>query len=181
MRPGSLKSGRAAPGADEARGEKKGRGRVTHVSEERAIEAPADVVWRIVADSARWPEFFRTHDLRGRLTTVATDGETKRRLHFEPGWDWEEERGRVRVGEEIEWKATRPPQGFASYLTLIELVPGRGFTTLRFDVWFKQSKLFGRGARAKMVEDTVLTALIEIDRLAMKDLASRAPSDAIPR
>lgn len=138
------------------------------------MEAPADVVWSIVSDSARWPEFFRTHDLRGRLTTVALDGDARRRLHYEPGWDWEEERGRVTPGEEIEWKATRPPQGFKSYLTLVELVPGPGFTTLRFDVWFKQSALFGRGERKKLVEDTVLTALIEIDRLAMKALATRA-------
>ena len=150
---------------------------MTHISEERNIEAPPDRIWRVVADSRRWPEFYHTHDRRGRLKRVdylgreADEVGTRRRMHFQPGLPWDEELVRLEPESRLEWRGVRTP-AMKYYQTILELVPGPGYTTLRWDLYFELSgwsKFFAKKKVKAVLEDVILTALLEIDRMAMKE------------
>ena len=91
---------------------------MTHISEERNIEAPPERIWAVIASTPRWMEFYRTHDNRGRLKKAEYLGKeadevgARRRMHF---------------------------------------VPGSGFTTLRWDLYFELTAraASSRGGRSR--------------------------------
>ena len=149
---------------------------MTHISEERNIEAPPERIWAVIASTPRWMEFYRTHDNRGRLKKAEYLGKeadevgARRRMHFVPGLPWDEECVRFDPPHRLEWRGVRTP-GMKYYQTILELVPGSGFTTLRWDLYFELSgwsKVFVKKKVKRVLEDATLTALLEIDRLSMK-------------
>jgi hypothetical protein len=168
---------------------------MTHLAEERNLTASPERIWAIVADSRRWPEFYHTHDGLGKLRAVEFLGKpvdgvgARRRMTFTlvPPWDEEivrfeppatrDEAERAKASDRqpgeaiVELRGVRNP-GMKYWHVTMELVPGRSFTTLRWDLYFELARwsgLFGGKKRVKRVlEDVMLTGLLEIDRLASK-------------
>jgi hypothetical protein len=151
---------------------------VTHLSEERNIPATPAAVWAVVADTKRWPQFYATPRERGRLWSVEyldggkADGPgVRRRLHFSGLPAWDEQATRWRANDSITWLGTRNP-GQKYWTQQMEIVPGKGFVTLRWDVFFELQaprairKAFGRG-----MEDILVSSLARIERLSTE----RAP------
>lgn len=149
---------------------------MTHLSEERNIPTSAAAIWRVVADTTRWPQFYATPRELGKLRVVEyLDGATqdgpdvKRRLHFLGVPAWDEQATRWREGESFTWLGVRNP--WQRYWTQqMELIPGKGFTTLRWDIFYG---LDAPAALAKpfkrMMEDLMLASLGRIERLAVEE------------
>ena len=150
---------------------------MTHLSEERNIPTPPRAIWRVVADTKRWPQFFATPKERGRLRAVEyLDGATadgpdaRRRLHFTALPAWDEQVSKWREDEYVSWLGVRNP-GQKYWTQQFDLIPGRGFTTLRWDVFYE---LGGPRAMAKKVfrrtlDDLMVASLERIDRLAREE------------
>ena len=149
---------------------------MTHLSEERNIPAPPQAIWAVVSDTKRWPQFFATPKERGRLRAVeyldgaTSDGpDVRRRLHFTALPAWDEQVTKWSEAEYVTWLGVRNP--WQKYWTQqMELIPGRGFTTLRWDVFFE----LGAPAPAKKVfkrtlDDLMVASLERIERLVAED------------
>lgn len=149
---------------------------MTHLSEERNIPTPPGPLWRVVSDTKRWPQFFATPKERGKLRAVEyLDGATfdgpdvKRRLHFTLLPAWDEQVSRWHKEESVSWLGIRNP-GQRYWTQQLELIPGRGYTTLRWDVFYELAapraakKLFRR-----TLEDVLVASLERIERLAMEE------------
>jgi hypothetical protein len=149
---------------------------MTHLSEERNIAASPHAIWAVVADTKRWPQFFATPREIGRLWSVEyLDGATedalgvKRRLHFLGVPSWDEQVTRWRVDDSVTWLGVRNP-GQKYWTQQMELVPGRGFTTLRWDVFFElQAPRAVRKAYKRTLEDIMLAGLGRIERMANQE------------
>lgn len=147
--------------------------RMTHVSEERNIAATPERVWAIVADTMAWPRFYATSKERLHLRSVeylegaTADGEgVKRRLHFLGVPAWDEQATRWRELDSITWLGVRNP-GLKYWTQQMELVPGKGFVTLRWDVFFetKGAPRAVKKAFKRTIEDIVLSSLERIDAM----------------
>jgi uncharacterized protein YndB with AHSA1/START domain len=146
------------------------------VSEERDIPAPVDAVWRIVSDTTRWPSFFATPREVLHLRSVELlDGATKdgpgvkRRLHFLGVPSWDEQVTRWREHDGITWLGVRNP-GQKYWTQQIELIPGRGFTTLRWDVYYSLSGPdfpLAKKVYKRTMEDILLSSLARVEKLAV--------------
>lgn len=129
-----------------------------------------------MADTKRWPQFFATPREHGRLRAVeylegATfDGQdVKRRLHFTALPAWDEQVVKWRPEEQVHWLGIRNP-GQKYWTQQMELIPGRGFTTLRWDVFYE----LGAASAARKVfkrtlEDLMWASLERVERLAVED------------
>lgn len=149
---------------------------MTHLSEERNVAVPPRALWRVVADTKRWPQFFATPRERGRLRAVeyldgaTTDGpDVRRRLHFTALPAWDEQVSRWSPEECVAWLGVRNP-GQKYWTQQFDLIPGRGFTTLRWDVFYE----LGAAAPARKVfrrtlEDLMDASLERIERLAHEE------------
>ena len=149
---------------------------MTHVSEERNIAASPAAVWRVISDTKRWPQFYATSRERLHLRTVeyldgaTADGEgVKRRLHFLGVPSWDEQATRWRENDSITWLGVRNP-GMKYWTQQMELVPGKGFVTLRWDVFFEaKGPRAVRKAVKRTMEDIVLSSLERVERLSLQD------------
>lgn len=149
---------------------------LTHISEERNIPASPEAVWAVVADTKRWPQFYATPNSVLHLRSIEyLDGATgdglgvKRRLHFLGVPSWDEQATRWRELESITWLGIRnPAQRF--WTQQMELIPGKGFTTLRWDIFHKLQA--PRGARKvfnRTMEDIVLSSLERVERIVLEE------------
>ncbi|MHB8604677.1 MAG: SRPBCC family protein [Thermoplasmatota archaeon] len=150
------------------------------------MSAPAERIWALLADSKRWPEFYRTHDNLGKLRAVEYLGRprdekgTRRRMFFAPALPWDEEITRFeppshqddaarQAGEAtLELRGVRNP-GMKYWQVRFELVPGKGFTTVRWEIFYDlagAARFFGKKRFKAVMEDVMLTGLLEIDRIA---------------
>ena len=150
---------------------------MTHLSEERDIHASPAAIWAVIADTTRWPQFFATPREIGKLDAVEYLGDAThdgpdvvRRMSFTMLPAWDEQIARWRPDESVQWLGVRNP--WQKYWTQqMEIIPGRGFTTLRWDVFYE---LLGvpRPARKlyrTTLEDTLFASLERIERLAMHE------------
>ena len=151
---------------------------MTHLSEERNIPADPKAIWRVVADTKRWPQFYATPKERGKLRAVeylqgATfDGpDVQRRLHFTLLPAWDEQVSRWREAESVTWLGIRNP-GLRYWTQQMELIPGRGFTTLRWDVFYElHAPRAARKVFKRTLEDVLVASLERIERLAVDERA----------
>ncbi|MFA5860475.1 MAG: SRPBCC family protein [Candidatus Thermoplasmatota archaeon] len=146
---------------------------MTHLSEERNIPATPEAVWAIISDTKQWPRFFATPREILHLRSVEyLDGATqdgpdvKRRLHFLGVPSWDEQATRWRVNDNITWLGTRNP-GQKYWTQQIELIAGKGFTTLRWDIFYNLSAPgVPKKAYKAALEDILLSSLQRVERLA---------------
>lgn len=153
---------------------------MTHIQEELNVEATPAVVWRIVSDTKRWPQFFATPREVGKLTSVEyldgakEDGlDVRRRLHFLGVPSWDEQVTRWRPDEAITWMGVRNPwQRY--WQQQMELIPGRGITTVRWDVFYRlHAPRPIRKVFKKRMEDIMFSSLGRVARLAADEEKSR--------
>lgn len=155
---------------------------MTHLSEERNIPTTPPHVWRVVSDTKRWPRFFATPREIGKLRAVeyvggaTEDGpNVERRLHFVGVPAWDEVVSRWRPEESVAWLGIRNP-GMKYWQQQMELIPGRGFTTLRWDIFYGlQAPRAVRKAFKRLMEDIMLASLARIERLAMEESEDAKP------
>lgn len=159
---------------------------MTHLSEERNVPTGAGPIWRIVSDTTRWPQFYATPKEHGRLRAVeyldgaTRDGpEVKRRLHFTALPAWEEQVVKWVEREQVSWIGIRNP-GQKYWTQQFELIPGRGFTTVRWDVFYELT--IPRPARKvfrRTMEDLMWASLERVERLALAEAqrGAEAPYD----
>lgn len=149
---------------------------MTHLSEERNIPTEAAPIWRVISDTKRWPQFFATPKERGKLRAVeylegaTSDGlDVKRRLSFTGLPAWDEQVSRWAQMDSIAWLGIRNP-GQRYWQQQMELIPGKGFTTLRWDIYYKLSAPRGVAKIYKRtLEDLMLASLERVERLAVED------------
>lgn len=155
---------------------------MTHIAEERNVAAPPEAIWRIVSDTKRWPQFFATPREVGKLRAVEyLGGATQdgpgvvRRLHFTGVPSWDEQASRWREGESITWLGVRNPwQKY--WQQQIELIPGRGFTTVRWDVFYHlAAPKIAKRTFKRALEDILVASLARVDRLARDERPSPRP------
>ncbi len=149
---------------------------MTHISEERNIPATPEAVWAVVSDTKTWPRFFATPREYGKLHCVeyldgaSLDGpDVKRRLHFVGVPTWDEQITRWKIHENIHWLGIRNP-GQKYWTQQMEIIPGKGYVTLRWDVFFELTGV-GRAARKlfkRTMEDICVSSLERIERLAVE-------------
>ena len=140
---------------------------------------PPDVLWRIVADTTRWPQFYATPGEKLTLRSVeyldgTTDGpDARRRMHFLGVPSWDEQVSAWKENEFLAWLGTRNP-GLKYWQQQMELIPGRGFVTLRWDVYFNVSgpRAFKKWLKHTM-EGIVLSSLERIEKLALEEASGK--------
>lgn len=152
---------------------------MTHLSEERNVPTAPGPLWRVVADTRRWPQFYATRREVGKLRAVEyLDGATqdgpdvRRRLHFTLLPPWEEQVVKWRPEELVQWLGVRNP-GQKYWTQQLELIPGRGYTTLRWDVFYDLTA--PRPARKvfrRTLEDLMWSSLERVERLALAEAAA---------
>lgn len=167
------RSGGAATGLRSSRGEV----RITHLSEEIDIAVPPHVLWRIVTDTTRWPQFYAAPKEALHLRGIEfIDGTTqdeqgaKRRLHFLGVPSWDEEISAWRENEFVAWLGIRNP-GLRYWQQQIEIIPHKaGHTTLRWDVYFSMGgpRAFRKWFKRTM-ESIVIASLERVHRLALEE------------
>lgn len=149
---------------------------MTHIAEELDIPAPPEAIWRVVSDTKRWPQFFATPREVGKLRSVeylddATEDalDVRRRMHFLGVPSWDEQVSRWRPREGITWQGTRNP--WQKYWQQhMELIPGKGFTTLRWDVFYRLNAPRAiRRVFKKRMESIMLSSLKRIEKLAVEE------------
>jgi hypothetical protein len=150
---------------------------MTHLSEERDIQATPEQLWTIISDTKRWPQFYATPKEKLHLRSVEfLDGAkedamgAKRRMHFLGVPAWEEQISAWKENEFVAWTGTKNP-GLQYWQQQIELIPHKaGHTTMRWDVYFSMG-----GPRAfrkwfkKTMESIVLSSLERIERMTMEE------------
>lgn len=150
---------------------------MTHLSEERNIPAPVDAVWRVVSDTKRWPQFYAMPREIGKLRAVeylegaTVDGpDVKRRLHFLGVPAWDEQVTRWRPEESVHWLGVRNP-GQKYWAQQMELIPGKGYVTVRWDVFYELTGVARsvRKAYKRIMEDLMIASLARIERLAVEE------------
>jgi hypothetical protein len=152
---------------------------VTHLSEERNIPATAAQVWRVVADTKRWPQFYATPKERLHLRSVEfLDGATvdgpdvKRRLHFLGVPSWDEQATKWREDEFLMWLGIRNP-GQKYWTQQMEIIPGKGFCTLRWDIFYSlHAPRPVKKAFKRTMEDLMLASLARIEGLVLDERKS---------
>lgn len=149
---------------------------MTHLSEERDIPVPPAVLWRIVTDTSRWPQFYATPKETLHLRsvefidgTVADGPDARRRMHFLGVPAWDEQVSAWREGEFVAWLGVRNP-GLMYWQQQMEIIPGKGYTTLRWDVYFSLGgpRAFKKWFKHTM-EGIVLSSLERLERLAVAE------------
>lgn len=155
---------------------------MTHLSEERDIPVPPDVLWRIITDTKRWPQFYAAPKealyLRGVefLEGTSADGpDARRRLHFLGVPSWDEQVSAWRENEFVAWLGIRNP-GLKYWQQQLELIPGKTnggadvYTTLRWDVYFSMGgpRTFKKWFKRTM-ESIVIASLERVERLALEE------------
>ena len=153
---------------------------VTHLSEERNIPVTPDVLWRIVADTKRWPQFYATAGEKLTLRSVeylegSTDGPGgKRRMHFLGVPSWDEQVSAWKEEEFLAWLGIRNP-GLKYWQQQMELIPHKeGYTTLRWDVYFHVSgpRAFKKWLKRTM-EQIVISSLERVEKMALEEAARK--------
>lgn len=149
---------------------------MTHLSEERDIPVPPEVLWRIVSDTQRWPQFYATPQERLHLRSVeflegtTSDGPgAKRRMHFLGVPAWDEETSAWKENEFLAWKGIRNP-GLKYWQQQLEIMPHKaGHTTLRWDVYFSLGgpRAFRKWFKHTM-EEIVVSSLARVERIALE-------------
>ena len=147
---------------------------MTHLSEERDMPVPPERIWRIVADTQRWPQFYATPKEKLHLRSVelldgTKDGAgAKRRMQFLGVPAWDEQVSAWRENEFLAWVGTKNP-GLKYWQQQMEIIPHRaGHTTLRWDVYYSMGgprafkKWFGH-----TMEEIMLSSLERIEKLAV--------------
>ncbi|HET6406058.1 MAG TPA: SRPBCC family protein [Candidatus Thermoplasmatota archaeon] len=154
---------------------------MTHFSEERDIAVPPDVLWRIVSDTKRWPQFYATPHEKLTLRSVeylegTTDGPGgKRRMHFLGVPSWDEQVSAWKENEFLAWVGTRNP-GLKYWQQQMEIIPHKaGHTTLRWDVYFSVTgpRAFKKFLKRTM-EGIVLSSLERIEKMALAEASGKA-------
>lgn len=155
---------------------------MTHISEERDIPVSTDVLWRIVTDTQRWPQFYATPKEKLHLRSVEfIDGTTrdgpdaKRRMHFLGVPSWDEKVSAWKENEFAAWVGTRNP-GLKYWQQQMEFIPHKaGYTTLRWDVYFSMNgpRAFNKWFKREM-ESIVVSSLERVEKIALAD-AGTAP------
>jgi hypothetical protein len=150
---------------------------VTHLSEERDIQVPAHVLWAIVSDTKRWPQFYATPGEKLTLRSVEfiegtrADGpEAQRRMHFLGVPAWDEKVSAWRENEFVAWMGTRNP-GLKYWQQHIELIPHKaGHTTMRWDVYFTLGgpRAFRKWFKRTM-EGIVISSLERVEKMALEE------------
>lgn len=147
---------------------------MTHLSEERDIPVDARTVWRIVADTTRWPQFYATPRETLHLRSVEFlekpgDGlGAKRRLHFLGVPAWDEECSAWREGEYLAWLGTRNP-GLKYWQQQMEIIPAQGYTTLRWDLYYDMGGEHPLGKLFKRTMEGILVSSLErVEKLALR-------------
>lgn len=156
--------------------------RVPHLSEERDIAASPEAIWRIVSDTTRWPTFFagpreilHLHCVELLDDAVRDGPDVKRRLHVWGVPSWDEQVSRWHENESIAWLGIRNP-ALHYWQQQMELIPGRGFTTLRWDIYFKLSGPHPLGRAFKRVmEDVMIASLERIERRVLEEAETGEP------
>lgn len=148
---------------------------MTHISEERDIPVAPEVLWRIVSDTMRWPQFYATPKETLHLRSVEfIDGTkadalgAKRRLHFLGVPSWDEQVSAWRENEFAAWLGVRNP-GLKYWQQQVEIIPHKsGYTTLRWDVYFSLGgpRAFRKWFKRTM-EDIVVSSLERVEKLAV--------------
>ena len=151
---------------------------MTHLSDEIDIAAPPEVIWRIVGDTMRWPQFYATPKETLTLRSVEfIDGTTqdaqgaKRRMHFLGVPAWDEQVSAWRENEFVAWLGIRNP-GLKYWQQQLELIPHRdGHTTLRWDVYFSLGgpRAFKKWFKRTM-ESIVVSSLARVEAMALEEL-----------
>ena len=149
---------------------------LTHLSEERNVRAPPEAIWRVVSDTKRWPQFFghpraflHLHCVEYLEGATQDAPDVKRRLHVRGVPSWDEQVSRWRPNDSVAWLGVRNP-GQKYWQQQMELIPGDGFTTLRWDVYFRLSGPHPLGKAFKRVMEDILVASLErIERLAVDE------------
>lgn len=155
---------------------------MTHLSEERNVPAPPRAVWRVVSDTKRWPQFYATPKERGRLRAVeylegaTTDGPgVLRRLHFTALPAWDEQVSKWREDEYVSWLGVRNP-GQKYWTQQFDLIPGRGYTTVRWEVFFElHAPRAAKKVFRRTLEDLMVASLERIERLAVEEAEKASP------
>ena len=119
---------------------------------------------------------------RGKLRAVEyLDGATsdgpgvKRRLHFTALPAWDEQVSRWSEDEHVSWLGVRNP-GQKYWTQQFDLIPGRGYTTLRWEVFYElgaprpAARVFRR-----TLEDLMEASLARIERLALEEAEKPSP------
>lgn len=149
---------------------------MTHLSEERDIPVPPDVLWRLITDTKRWPQFYATPKETLYLRSVEfiddtqADGpDARRRMHFLGVPAWDEQVSAWREREFVAWLGIRNP-GLKYWQQQMELIPGKGFTTLRWDVYYSMGgpRAFKKWFKRTM-EEIVVHSLERLDKIAVSE------------
>lgn len=150
---------------------------MTHLSEERDIHVPPEVLWRIVTDTMRWPSFYATPGEKLHLRSVEFIGGTtrdgpdaQRRLHFLGVPSWDERVSAWRENEFVAWTGERNP-GLKYWQQQMEIIPhASGYTTLRWDVYFSMSapRAF-KTWFARTMEGVLVSSLERVEKLALPE------------
>ena len=156
-----------------------GSSSLTHLSEERDIPVDAQKLWSIVADTKMWPRFYASpRELLHLRAVEYLDGAkedglgVKRRMHILGLPSWDEECTSSREPEWLVWKGIRNP-GLSSWQQQLELVPGKGSTTLRWDIYYKVNGPHPLGKLFKRTfEDLMLASLERVEKVALESAPS---------
>lgn len=146
---------------------------MAHISEEIDVPTDAKTLWSIVTDTMRWPQFYATPRETLHLRSVeyldgalADGAGVKRRLHFLGVPSWDEQASAWRPHEFVAWLGIRNP-GLKYWQQQMEIIPGEGFCTLRWDLYYSLGKAHPlKPVFKKTMEDIVLSSLERVKRLA---------------
>lgn len=149
---------------------------MSHISEERDIRADPAVVWSIVTDTKRWPQFFATPREKLHLRSVEyldgalADGPgVARRMHFLGVPSWDEQTSAWREHEFVTWLGVRNP-GMKYWQQQMEIIPAKGYCTLRWDLYYSLSGPHPlKPVFARTMEDILLSSLERIEKLALAE------------
>lgn len=140
------------------------------------MAVPPEAVWRVIGDTKRWPQFYATRKEHLHLRTVeyldgaTQDGlEAKRRLHFLGVPTWDEQATKWRENEFMMWTGIRNP-GQKYWTQQLEIVPGKAYCTLRWDIFYKlNAPRAARKVFKRTLEDIMLSSLERIEKMASHD------------
>jgi len=153
-----------------------------HLSEELNIPADAAAVWAVVSDTARWPSWWgdklglTTLHCVELLDDAPQDAEgVTRRLHVRALPSWDERITRWRRDESITWTGVRHP-GQERWIQQMDIIPGDGFVTLRWDIFYRLAKPNPFGSAFGRYMEGLMQASLE--RVRDQAIASTPPGKA---
>ena len=141
------------------------------------MRVPPAVLWRIVTDTARWPQFYATPHERLHLRSVevlappGADGlGAERRMHFLGVRAWDEKVSAWKENEFVAWTGTHNP-GLKYWQQQMEIIPHKGgYATLRWDVFFEIGgpRAFKKWFKRTM-EGIVVSSLERVEKMALEE------------